>query len=156
VGWRVADSEPADKWHLPAFAIVEVAFTMEVSSFVVAAFVLPSEVSSLAISAFVATAEVITIASASEVAIFAIVEVVARVKPRAARKTVEPRAGADKNTAGEVSRPVVAVRRARVRIISIVAILARRGSSNVGRAGTKADHDSLCVRARRCNQANAK
>ena len=125
-------------------------------AFVTAAIVPATEVSSFAIAAFITTAEAIPIASASEVAIFAIVEVVARVKPRAARKTVEPRAGADKNTAGEVTRPVVAVRRARVRIISIVAILARRGSSNVGRAGTKADHNSLCVRVRRCNQANAK
>jgi hypothetical protein len=91
----------------------------------------------------------------------AIIEVAATVKPRAAIKAwsaveaAEPWAGTDKNTAGKVTRPVVAVRRARVRIISIVAVLAYRGWTDVRRADANAENNSLCMSVRRSHQANA-
>ncbi len=135
--------------------------TTEVSPFVTAAFVPTTEVSSFAIAAFITTAEAIPIASASEVAMSSIVEVAATVKLRAAIETraaveaVEPRTGADKNTAREVTRPVVAVRGARVRSISVVAVLAHRGWTNVDWPDSKADHDSLRMCVRRSHQANS-
>lgn len=86
----------------------------------------------------------------------AIIEVAATVKPRVAVEAVEPRARADKNAAGEVARAVITVRRARVRIISIVAVLAHWGWTVIRRAETDADHDSLCMCVRRCQQANRK
>jgi hypothetical protein len=91
-----------------------------------------------------------------------IVEVAATVKLGAAIETwaaveaVEPRTGADKNTAREVTRPVVAVRRARVGSISVVAVLAHRGWTKVSRPDSKADYDSLGMRVRRSHQANSK
>jgi hypothetical protein len=112
----------------------------------------------------VATSFVVAVEAASAMKTFpaeatskvpAIIEVAATVKPRAAVKawstveTAEPRTGADKNTAGEVTRPVVAIRRARVRIISIVAVPAHWGWTYVGRADANADHDSLCMCVRR-------
>jgi len=135
--------------------------TTEISPFVTAAIVPTTEVSSFAIAAFITTAEAIPIASASEVAMSSIVEVAATVKLRAAIETwaaveaVEPRTGADKNTAREVTRPVVAVRGARVRSISVVAVLAHRGWTNVDWPDSKADHDSLRMCVRRNHQANS-
>ena len=136
--------------------------TTEVSPFVTAAFVPTTEFSSFAIAAFITTAEAIPIASASEVAMSSIVEVAATVKLGAAIETwaaveaVEPRTGADKNTAREVTRPVVTVRRARVRSISVIAVLAHRRWTNVGWPDAEADHNSLGVCVRRCDQANSK
>lgn len=143
-------------------AAVEAASTMEISSLVISAFVPTSEISSFATAAPVATTEAIIIVSAAEVAVSAIVEVVAAVIPgapveaRAAIIATEPRSGADKHTAREVTRPVVAVRCARVRIISIVAVVAHRGWTYIGRADANADHNSLCVCVRRCDQTNPK
>ena len=132
-------------------SLVTAAFvpTTEVSPFVTAAFVPTTEVSSFAIAAFITTAEAIPIASASEVAMSSIVEVAATVKLGAAIETwaaveaVEPRTGADKNTAREVTRPVVAV-------------LAHRGWTKVSRPDSKADYDSLGMCVRRSHQANSK
>jgi hypothetical protein len=136
--------------------------TTEISPFATAAFVPTTEVSSFAMAAFVAAAEVITIASASEVAMSSIVEVSATVKlraaieARAAIKSPKQWAGADKNTAREVTRPVVTVRRARVRSISVVAVFAHWGWTNVGWPDAEADHNSLGMCVRRCDQANSK
>ena len=142
---------------------MEASATVEISSFVAPVIVPTSEISSFVAAAFVATAEAITIVPASEIAIPAIIEIAATVKPRtaikipgAAIKAVEPWAGADKNASGEVTRPVVAVRRAPVRIISIVTVLAHRGWTYVGRANANADHDSLRMCVRHCHQANPK
>jgi hypothetical protein len=91
----------------------------------------------------------------------AITEVAATVEPRvaikawSAVKAAEPRAGADKNAAGEVARPVITVRRARVGIVSIVAVLAYRGWTDIGRADSNAENNSLCMSVRRGDQANA-
>src|SRR5712691_9417840 len=141
---------------------MEVSASVEVSSLMAAAFVPSSEISSFATAAPVATTEAILIVSASEVAVSAIVEVMAAVIPgapveaRAAIIAAELRSGADKHTAREVTRPVVAVRCARVRIISIVAVVAHRGWPYIGRADANADHNSLCVCVRRCDQTNPK
>src|SRR6266852_7118201 len=122
---------------------------MEISSLVISAFVPTSEISSFATAAPVATTEGILIVSASEVAVSAIVEVVAAVIPgapveaRAAIIATEPRSGADKHAAGEVTRPVVAV-------------VAHRGWTYIGRADANADHNSFCVCVRRCDQTNPK
>jgi hypothetical protein len=92
----------------------------------------------------------------SEVAMPSIIEVAATVKlmlaveGRAAIKAAEPWASADKDAAREVTWPVVTVRRAGVRSISIVAVLAHRGWTNVDWPHSKADHDSLCMCVRRC------
>ena len=134
---------------------------VEVSSFAAAAFVSSSKFSSIATASLVAAAEAVTIVPASEVAIPAIIEIATTIKPgatveaRASIKTLKPRAGADKNTAGEVARSVVAVRCACVGIVSVVAVRAHWGRPNVRRPNAKADHNSLCVCIRRCNQANA-
>jgi hypothetical protein len=141
---------------------MEIPAAVGVPSIATAVFAPSSEASSIATASLVATAEAITIVSASEVAIPAIIEVATAISPRtavearASIKTAEPWAGADKNSAGEVIRPVVAVRRARVGGVSIVAVRAHRGRTNVRRANAKADHNSLCVCVRRCYQANAK
>jgi hypothetical protein len=140
---------------------MKVSAAVEVSPFVAAAFVPASKFSSIATASLVAAAEAIAIVSASEGAIPAIIEIAATIKPRvaveagASIKAMEPWAGADKNSAGEITRPVVAVRRARARIIPIVAVRAHRGRTNVRRPNAKADHNSLCVCIRRCHQANA-
>ena len=89
-----------------------------------------------------AAAEAFTIASASEVS--AIIEVVATVK------AVEPWARAEKYAAREITRSIVAVRRAGVRIIPVITILAHWWP-NVCRAAPYTDHDSLCMRVRHCN-----
>jgi hypothetical protein len=145
-------------------SLVPAAFvtTSEVSAFATTTIVATTKVTSSAIAAFVATAEAITIAAVSVVDMSAIVEVPATVKlmpaveARAAIKAAEPWASADKDAAGEVTWPVVAVRRAVVRSISIVAVLAHRGWTNVDWPHSKADHDPLCMCVRRCHQANSK
>jgi hypothetical protein len=153
----------ARKWNLPASSAVGTASSVEASATMETA---PTMEASAAVKATscVATSFVVAMEAASPVKAFpaeatskvpAFIEVAATVKPRAAIKawsaveTVEPRAGADKNTAGEVPCPVVAVRRACVRIISIVAVLAHWGWTEVRRADANADHDSLCMCVRR-------
>jgi hypothetical protein len=159
----VGDPEAARRWTLPATATAEAASTVvtsaavEVPSFVAASFVPASKFSSIATASLVATAEAITIVPASKGAIPTTIEIATAIKPRAsveARasiKSMEPRAGANKNSAGEITRPVVAVRRAGVGIVSVVAVRAHWRRTNVGRANANADHNSLCVCVRRCN-----
>jgi hypothetical protein len=67
----------------------------------------------------------------------------------AAVKAMEPWASADKDTACEVVRTVVAVRRASVRVVAIVAILADRRCIAVARTDSNADNHSLRVRRSR-------
>jgi len=90
-----------------------------------------------------AAAKAFTIASASEVS--TVIEVVTTVK------AVEPRARAEKYAAREITRSIVAVRRAGVRIIPVITIFAHWRWTNVCRAAPYTDHDSLCMRVRRCN-----
>lgn len=79
------------------------------------------------------------------------------VKARASIIAAGPRAGADKDAAGEPAWPIVAIRRARVRVISVVAVGAHARWTNVSwAADPHADHNSLCMRIRCANQANAK
>jgi hypothetical protein len=90
-----------------------------------------------------AAAEAFAIASPSEVS--AVIEVVTTVK------AVEPRARAEKYAAREITRSIVAVRRAGVRIIPVITILANWRRPNVCWAAPYTDHDSLCMRVRHCN-----
>jgi hypothetical protein len=92
----------------------------------------------------------------SIVEVSAAVKLMGAVEAWAAIKSPKPWAGADKNTAREVTRPVVTVRRARVRSISVVAVFAHRGWTNVGWPDAEADHNSLGMCVRRCHQANSK
>jgi hypothetical protein len=69
----------------------------------------------------------------------------------------EPRASTDKDAAGEPAWPIVTIRRARVGVISIVAVGAHVRWTNVSwAADPHADHNSLCMRIRCANQTNAK
>jgi hypothetical protein len=70
----------------------------------------------------------------------------------------EPGAGADEDAAGEVAWSIVAVRRAGVRSIAVVAVSAdgRCADVNSCPAEPHADRDSLCVRVRGGNHAEAK
>ncbi len=73
------------------------------------------------------------------------------------KSAVEPRTSPDEEAAGEIARPVVTVRRAGVRVISVVAISARRRSSHVARSShSDADRQPLGAGVRGRRQANAK
>lgn len=66
--------------------------------------------------------------------------------------SVKPRASADKDATGKPIRAVVAVRRARVRIVSIVTVLADGSFTDIAgiaRPDSNADRNSLCTRERR-------
>ena len=67
------------------------------------------------------------------------------IKAGPAIEAMEPRARSDEDTADEVVRAVIAVGRAGVRIISIVAIGANRSRAEVTWARSNADKDSLCM-----------
>jgi hypothetical protein len=69
---------------------------------------------------------------------------------------VEPRARADEHTSSEPVRAVVAVRRASVGVVAIVAVSAnwRRAHVSVPWTETNPDNHSLCVRVRRTKHAN--
>jgi hypothetical protein len=54
--------------------------------------------------------------------------------PIAATSPAKPRSGSDKDAAVEIARTVISVRRARVRVITIVAVSAHRRAVNVTRA----------------------
>jgi hypothetical protein len=60
--------------------------------------------------------------------------IVTRTEKAAAVKPVEPRAGADKHATREPLRSVVAVRRAGVRVIAIIAVRTAWWRANVSRA----------------------
>jgi hypothetical protein len=72
-------------------------------------------------------------------------------------EAMEPGASADENAANKPIRPIVAVGRARIGVISIVAISAygRRADVAVTRADSDADDYSLCMRERRAKQVNS-
>lgn len=79
------------------------------------------------------------------------------IKARVSIKAMEPRTCSDENSAGEPTRPVVAIRRARIRVIRIVAVGAHRRRTNVGWiANPNTDHNPLrmCVGCE--NEAYAK
>jgi hypothetical protein len=59
----------------------------------------------------------------------------------ASKPAAEPRTGSDKDAAVEIARTVISVRRARVRIISIVAVSARRRASHVTRSHSDSYRD---------------
>jgi hypothetical protein len=73
--------------------------------------------------------------------------------------TAEPRASADEDAAGEPRRPIVAIRRARVWVISIVAVRAHRRTVHGGgvhrAAYSDAHRKSLCMCEACCEQADA-
>ena len=109
----------------------------------------------------VAAAEAATYAATSKAAASAVeaasaVQAASSIEPASAVIPVEPRAGADKDATGKPARTVVAVRSTRVRVISIVAIVAHGGRANVARADSNADHNPLRMCERHRNQASAK
>src|SRR5258708_15797089 len=68
---------------------------------------------------------------------------------------MKPWARANKDAAYKVTCTVIAVRSARIRVISIVAIGAYRSRAYIGRADSHADNHSLCMRRScRCKHAN--
>lgn len=70
----------------------------------------------------------------------------ATIKARASIEAVEPWAGTDKDSAGKPLRPVVAVRRTGVRVITVIAVSADRGYADVaGATDPDSNHDSLCA-----------
>jgi len=83
------------------------------------------------------------------------VEAAAAIESTAAIVPVEPRAGADKDAAVEPIGTVVAVRRARVWVVSIVAIGAHWSRAIVARTESNAERNPLCMCGRYRNQANA-
>jgi hypothetical protein len=68
---------------------------------------------------------------------------------------VEPRARADEHATDEPIRPVVAVGRAGVRIIIVVAVSANRRACNHGRADAYANYYALSAGVRSCNCENS-
>jgi hypothetical protein len=71
---------------------------------------------------------------------------------RTSVEAMKPRAGANENSTYKIVWPVVAVRRASIRVISIVAVGAHRSRPVVGRANSNADNHSLSVRRRCCHE----
>ena len=73
-------------------------------------------------------------------------------------KPVEPRSRANKETVDEPIRPIVAVGRARVGVIAVVAVGANRRRSYVDRANSdsETEHHGLRMGGRSCHQANTK
>jgi len=66
---------------------------------------------------------------------------------RMAIEAVEPRARADEDAARKPLRPVVTIRRARVRVVGVVAVGAHRGCANVSRrAKPDSNEDPLRLR----------
>jgi hypothetical protein len=64
------------------------------------------------------------------------------IEPAAAIESVEPRAGADKCSAHEIVRTVVAIGRAGIRRVVIIAIRANRRRPNVRRPHSESNSDS--------------
>ena len=69
---------------------------------------------------------------------------------------VEPRTGADKDPAREPTRTIVTVRRARIGVVAIVAVLAHRSGGDVTRADSNADRKYLCMCERGRAEENSK
>jgi hypothetical protein len=140
------------RWNLPASATVEAASAVESNAHVTSAM---EATANRSVSDYAAMNEVAAPDEGGSASNKAGPEARATVKARAPIKTVKPRASTDEDTAGEPTGTVVAVRRARVRVISIVAVGAHRGWTNVSWADSNADHNSLCVCERCRNQARA-
>lgn len=76
-------------------------------------------------------------------------------RPADERMPVEPWPRADKDPAGKPARSIIAIRRAGVRVISVVTVGANRGRTNVSRyADPHTDCDSLRMREWCATQAN--
>src|SRR5271169_356895 len=77
---------------------------------------------------------------------------------RAPIESMEPWTRADEKAAAKPTRPIVAIRRARVRSIRVVAVSANRRAHHNGRrrADPHSNHHPLRMRERSRNQANAK
>ena len=129
-----------------ATAAMETASTMETIATAEAV----ATAKAVAAAEAVATAEAVAAAEA-----VAVVEARASIKTGASNKAMEPRTGADENAAGEPARTVVAIRRAIVRVIAIVSVLAHGSRADVAGTDSNAYHDSLRVRVRRCNHTDA-
>ncbi len=69
---------------------------------------------------------------------------------------VEPRARSDEETTGEVARTVVAVRRARVRVIPVVTVGANRSRTDIPWANAHAHRKALSASVRREGQGRSK
>jgi hypothetical protein len=68
---------------------------------------------------------------------------------------VIPGARADKHAVDKVVRAIVAVGRATIRVIPVIAVAANRSRTVIGRAHSNADNHSLCVgRNCQCKHAN--
>ena len=66
---------------------------------------------------------------------------------------VIPRAGADEDSAGKPTRPVISIRGTRVRIVAVVTIVADWSRPNIARADTHA-HADLRLRVGQWNHQN--
>jgi hypothetical protein len=93
--------------------------------------------------------------AAAAVEATAAIEPATTIEPATAIVPVEPRAGADKDATGKPTGTVVAVRSARVRVISIIAIVAHGGWAVVARTDSNAEHNPLCMCGRYRHQANS-
>jgi hypothetical protein len=81
---------------------------------------------------------------------------IAPAKTASAPTAVEPRASADEQAAREVARTVVAVRRARVGVIPIVAVGADGSRTNIARTDSYTHRKALSASVRRENQGRPK
>jgi len=77
-------------------------------------------------------------------------------KPRPKAKAAEPRAGSDEDASSKPVRAVVAVGRASIRVIAIVAVRAawRATYVPIPWPNSNTDNHSLCIRIRRTKHAN--
>jgi len=73
-----------------------------------------------------------------------------------AAEAMEPRTRSDKHAAREPARSIIAIRRASVRRIRVVAVGANRRRAKIGRPNSHADHNSLCTSQCCRSQENAK
>src|SRR5467141_557183 len=74
------------------------------------------------------------------------------IEARTSVEAMKPRAGANENSTYKIVWPVVAIRRASIRVIPIVAVGAHRSRPVVGRADSNADNHSLRMRRNRCQE----
>jgi hypothetical protein len=102
----------------------------------------------------VPVAIVIPVAAVPPIAIVAPVPM-APISRTSIEATMEPRASAYEDAAGEPARTVIAVGRARVRVIRVVAVGADRSWSDVAWADSHAHDNPLCTGVRYGRQANA-
>src|SRR5690242_10693988 len=118
-----------------AIAPAETASAFKSASAVVSAAVVPTPVAAAAIVTAVVASAVISIRTPVE--------------------AMEPWASADKDAIRKPIRPIVAIRRAGVGVIAIIAVSTNRSRADVRRSDSHTDHHALRVRIRACEQANA-